>query len=119
MGKPYVVVAFAVIFSGAVLLARPSLAQYIGFGDKSCGTWALERRNQSTAALVYSAWVAGYVSGVNTANVIDNKSPDFLKRTDGAAITAWIDNYCSSYPLSTLLDASIKLINTLRANAGH
>jgi hypothetical protein len=102
------------------LLAKPSMAQgYIGFGNESCGSWTLERTNRSTAALVYGAWIAGYVSGVNAANTLDNKRPDFLRHTDGAGVVAWVDNYCSSSPLSTLLDASIKLINTLRANAGH
>jgi hypothetical protein len=44
---------------------------------------------------------------------------DFLQKTDGEAILAWVDNHCRSHPLDSLMKATIDLIVTLRENAAR
>lgn len=36
-----------------------------------------------------------------------------VKRTDVAAVTAWMDQYCAAHPLERIVDAAGKLANEL------
>jgi hypothetical protein len=49
--------------------------------------------------------------------VINLKQPDILKGTDAVGIETWIDNYCASNPLNTLMTATTVLVTVLRKNA--
>lgn len=73
-------------------------------GMKSCDAWVKNRAEQpapSLDAMVDSAWLAGYLSGVAVARNID-----FLKGVDVNIIKSWMDNYCSSHPLDLMGDAA-------------
>ena len=108
---------FLCLLFGLVLPAVTATAQtYYGRGDTSCGSWNQERAAGSVNAIVYQQWIAGFISGVNTGDVI-NKRPDFLRHTEPAQILTDIDDYCSSQPNKTLVEAAIAVIITLRKNA--
>jgi hypothetical protein len=103
---------------GLILVSTPALSQkYFGPGDKSCGTWTADRRTDATAALAYDTWVLGFVSGINTSETISLNHPDILKRADVKGIIGWMDNYCASHPLDSVISTVIKLVVELRKNA--
>jgi hypothetical protein len=63
--------------------------------------------------VLLKAWVIGFLSGINLAS----DKPDALVGTDYHGAMAWLDNYCKANPLNTITEASVKLIDQLRANA--
>jgi hypothetical protein len=79
----------------------------------SCGSWAPAQQTQPARAVLLKAWVIGFLSGINLAS----DKPDALMGTDYHGAMAWLDNYCKANPLSTITEASLKLIDQLRANA--
>ena len=81
-------------------------AQILGVGaGLSCGQWLSSRKGGRSADA--EQWVLGFVSGaaVFFANKLMDSDPD--------AVTAWIDQYCGSYPLSSLHAASSKVVEAL------
>ena len=90
---------FVVMLLGAVLPATPLMAQtFFGHGNDSCGSWTQERRTNSWQSVAQGSWVIGFVNGVNASEHLLLKNPDFLQKTDGQAVLAWIDNHCRSHP---------------------
>jgi len=103
---------------GLMLLSTPALSQkYFGPGDKSCGTWTKDRHGDPAVAGLYDAWLLGFVSGVNTSETLSLNHPDILKRTDATGIMGWMDNYCASHPLDSVMSTVIKLIVELKNKA--
>jgi hypothetical protein len=95
----------------------------IGAGVTSCGEWLRLRAFEGheghfqELASVYQleAWIDGFVSGVN---VTDEAGPDLLtSKPGGAALYAWIDNYCRSKPLDPVVTSVFALIKELRSRA--
>jgi hypothetical protein len=73
-------------------------------GMKSCAAWLRSRAEQpapSSGALVDSAWLDGYLSGVAVARNID-----FLRGIDQRIIKSWMDNYCTKHPSDLMGDAA-------------
>jgi hypothetical protein len=102
---------------GLMLLSTPALSQtYFGPGDKSCGSWT-ERHADTAIAAVFDMWLLGFVSGINTSETLSLNRPDILKATDAKGIIGWMDNYCASHPLDSVMSAAIKLIGELRKKA--
>lgn len=79
----------------------------------SCGAWTEARQTQSVRAGLLQEWVWGFLSGMN----LKSDKPDALLGTDPEGLTAWLDNYCRANPLATITEASVKLLEQLRANA--
>jgi hypothetical protein len=77
----------------------------VGEGGVSCGTWTAERANNPAELywLSESAWVLGFLSGVGYEGAGD---VDPLRGVDAKGVEAWLDNYCRTHPLQTLVDAA-------------
>ena len=88
-----------VLFTGA---ARAADAWAIGVGLKSCGAWTADRRTPDWGS--EAQWVVGFLSGVGYEGMKDGVDP--LRGVDGAAVMAWLDNYCQTHPLQKLVDAA-------------
>jgi hypothetical protein len=91
-----------------------------GQGMNSCGAWTQARQTRSVSAGLSAQWVAGFLSGMNSQfNLTSSPDPqdDPLLGTDFDGLMAWIDNYCRSHPLETIIAAALKLMDELRARA--
>jgi hypothetical protein len=100
---------------GLMLLSTSALAQmYFGPGDKSCGSWTTDHRGNVTIGAAYDMWVLGFLSGINTSETLGLNRPDLLKGTDPKGVRVWMDNYCASHPLDSVMTAVINLIGELR-----
>ncbi len=98
-------------------LAAPAFAQaYIGFGHVPCESWTQERRSESAVAQAYMSWVFGYVSGVNSSDVLERRTTDLLQDATGDKLLAAIDEFCAAQPKQPLRNAATQLIGTLRSN---
>ncbi len=60
------------------------------------------------------AWVAGYLSGRAQGVQVD-----FLRNTDGDAVTAAIDLECSKAPLENVEAASVQVMQQLINQMSH
>jgi hypothetical protein len=76
----------------------------------SCEKWTSTPK-PSPESDVYQAWVFGLISGIN----LESTDNDFLQARNLAAVIAWMDNYCHSYPLVTVQQAVQELSKALRA----
>ena len=113
--------AIAVI--GFSALTSPIDAQTIkGSGNDNCGDWIKYRQSvsgqQATSREVMllsmeQSWIDGFVSGINATKAYG--SGDLLGSRPGEGMYAWVDNYCRSKPLDSILDASIALVSALRS----
>jgi hypothetical protein len=87
----------------ALLSGAARAAQYhvVGLGLSSCGTWTADRRANGPKAAMDGAWVLGFLSGVGYAG-----PDDPLTNVDADGVWAWVDNYCRTNPISSILDAA-------------
>lgn len=74
----------------------------IGAGVSSCGAWTADRRNRGASEIADTEWVLGFLSGIGYAG--ENMNP--LEKMDSDGVGAWIDNYCSSRPINTIVQAA-------------
>ncbi|GAA0858855.1 hypothetical protein [Aliiglaciecola litoralis] len=83
-----------------------------GSGASSCGNWLKERRNGTYA--VDLNWVLGFISAYN--HYIDSSTGGngVFGSSDIEGVAAWMDNYCSSNPLSNPYTGSVELIEELK-----
>jgi hypothetical protein len=106
--------------------ASPISAQTImGAGTVSCGEWLRLRSFENNPGTNFKelasnyqlrAWIDGFLSGINVAN--SGRDADFLASTpDGAAMRAYVDNYCRSKPLGLVADAATALVKELQSRA--
>src|ERR1700730_6482281 len=103
------------VLLGLMLVSTPALAQmYFGPGDKSCGSWTIEHRADATIGAAYDMCVLGSVSGINTSETLGLNRPEHLKGTDPKGIRVWMDNYCGSHPLDSVMTAVLNLTAELR-----
>jgi hypothetical protein len=117
-------ILLAIVIVGA---SAPAIyAQTIkGSGNDNCGEWlqlrqavAMQRATttQVTILVMEQSWIDGFVSGLNATNL---HGVDLLASKPGEGMYAWIDNYCRSKPLDSILDASLSLVKELRSQAGR
>lgn len=100
-------VALAIAFAaGAGLEARRQAYTAYGAGIESCGKWLEYRKSDNW--YTNGQWVLGWVSAAGYYG-------SSLRKTDSAAISSWIDNYCAANPLEDLDTASRALVVALRA----
>jgi hypothetical protein len=114
-------IAALVLFS----TTSPIIAQTIkGSGNDNCGDWLAYRQSvgtqQATSREVMllsmeKSWIDGFVSAINATQHFG--SMDLLNARPGEGMYVWVDNYCRSKPLSSILDASIALVSELRSKA--
>lgn len=86
-----------------------------GAGTISCAEWQKYRvANDRPHAIQAEAWLDGYLSGYNSAS----DDIDFLdSKPNTVALYAWVDNYCASNPLDSLIVAAFKLRKELQSRA--
>lgn len=78
----------------------------MGVGSSaSCGSWTQERHDGQN--FLYEQWVLGFLSGVGWAGG-SNYNP--LEGLDYNAVTLWMDNYCKSRPLESIVSALVAFI---------
>jgi hypothetical protein len=125
------------VIARAVMLAALMLFQvqqqvtaqtFIGAGTISCGEFLRLRSVESSpgsnfrdlaSAYQIKAWLDGFLSGYNVgATDVNPSTADILiSRPDGAALYAFVDNYCKSTPLDPVVSAASALVKELRSRA--
>ena len=90
---------------------QKQLAVY-GVGSQSCGVWTKDA--SSPYGAVRRSWVLGFVSAYNFYAPGDTA----VLPADNAAMTVWMDNYCASHPLESIVNASLRLVDELRRQRG-
>jgi hypothetical protein len=82
----------------------------IGYGNVSCGGWSLARHHRSSLTSAYEGWVEGYFTGYNQWA---KTGPNIMGGTDIDGVDAAIDNFCTTHPLSTILEAAENTLSDL------
>jgi len=82
-------------------------------GAASCGNWVKFRKEGSWEAIIYKAWIAGYISAFNTQT---SDVYSILGSTDLESALLWMDKYCQENPLNDSADGMIVLTNELWPN---
>jgi hypothetical protein len=88
------------------LIAQGSAFAVYGSGTMSCGVWTAQANNPAVRDGALS-WVAGFVSGAGAVGVE-------IRKTDPAAIEAWVRQFCQQRPVVTLSEAAAAFVKTLR-----
>ena len=92
----------------------------IGYGETSCRLWIKEHRTRSALSRAYSAWVLGFVSGVNAVGILSfDETSNFIRTAVASGILASINNYCTAHPNDNLDTAAFTLIGELKGNDPH
>ena len=83
--------------------AGPTL---IGGGSISCEDYVAA---DETVKLASESWAMGYLSSAN----LRSKNVDLLLAIDGVAVIAALENFCTTYPLYSIADASSAVLKEL------
>jgi hypothetical protein len=110
--KP-VLLACALLASGAGAAAAPANAGVEARQAPSCGEWIVHREKSDTLALANASWLLGYLSGIATAG-----KRDFLHGNENSAIYKWMDAYCRANPLRNVSSGGAALAIELAAKTG-
>ena len=100
----FVGVLLGLLAATSVGIARQTM---YGIGALSCGKWLEVRREDSTLNIQNVSWLMGWMSSAGYY-----AGP--LKKSDSAAMSAWIDQYCRTNPLDDTQEAAIALVEVLR-----
>jgi len=87
----------------------------MGYDDVACSTWTRARTENGQPALIYAAWVYGFISAYN--NYALKTDPDVAAGTDLDSIGIWVDGYCRESPADTLMQATMALLDALAENS--
>lgn len=111
----------AMILLGCFLPAANGFAVSMS-GSQPCGVWATDRTQKmwvngreemGRAAVIESAWLVGYLSGI-----ADGTGKDFLQGSDVKSIEKWMDNYCKANPSGHTEDGAGALVKELMKKKG-
>jgi hypothetical protein len=111
----------APLLLACVLIAsgEPAIAAAAAAGDAparlapSCGEWIAHREKSSMLALGDTAWLRGYLAGMEVSS-----AKDYLAGIDNASIYRWMDNYCRSNPLRDVSSGAKSLAAELAGKKG-
>jgi hypothetical protein len=79
----------------------------VGYGETPCRSWSKERHADTPKSLAYSAWVLGFVSGVNAISILQSDaSSDFLGARPAQEMIRLVDAHCAAYPNDNLDSAA-------------
>ena len=109
-----VFVAIAILFSIPIAHAGSTDGERFVSYDRaqdSCGQFVQARRFNQQEDLVYSIWLAGYITAYNkltpdTTDLLNTQNPN--SPTPMAGPMAWLERYCADHPMSALIEAVIK-----------
>jgi hypothetical protein len=111
--NPFFLAATIITAAGPIVAQEGAMVAIYGAGQKSCGTWLVDR----LTPLTYQAnrqWVLGYLTAFNVYGL--KTSPNIAGSTDAESFFAWIDNYCGAHPTDKLQRATASLINQLKVD---
>jgi hypothetical protein len=79
-----------------------------GWGSESCGSWsaAAQRGPSDSRRIVYKSWLTGFLTASNLPGIAVGRP---VYDTDAEGAVGWVDNYCKTYPLKKIVDASMQL----------
>jgi hypothetical protein len=102
-----------------VLTSAPAAAQKtIGYGETPCRSWSQEHRANTPISLAYSAWLLGFISGINVVGILQaDASRDFVRATSAKEVIGLTDAHCAAHPDDNLDSAGFALIGKLREKA--
>jgi hypothetical protein len=104
-----IVLACLVALGTAIPVCNAADFQMLGAGTSSCGSWTASRRHpNSAAAIMYEAWVLGFLSGVGS---VAAARVDPLEGLDYNAVDGWVDNYCRDHPLDRIEGAAVQFVS--------
>ena len=92
--------------------AQEPARQFQGFtypGNDSCASWSEYRKGNRAPQL--EGWVLGFVTAYNmfgSGNRLAGAD------TNAKGLLAWVDQYCATNPLDTVMTASSKLVIELK-----
>lgn len=92
-----------VIAATAICLSAQSSFSQTNFGGADCGQWLAEETPMR------KAWLAGFLSGMNTAHVATQKGDPLDELSSMDQAYAWLDNYCRQNPLNRVADGGVNL----------
>jgi hypothetical protein len=95
-----------------VALASAAESRYTTIiGRSSCETWQIEQAdNSSWSQIVNSAWLFGYMSGLNSSG---DWPADLLADIDAETIKDWMKKYCNENPSSNVARGASELLGIL------
>lgn len=111
----------------ALLLLLPVLASaemvIVGVGIASCGKMLTMIEDDTSTELIFTSWVQGYLSGLNTGRLKKQKDLGldcsvagkciYTDLSDMDGMMLWTKNYCKENPLDSVLIAMTALDNEL------
>jgi hypothetical protein len=102
-----------------IVTSSPAAAQKtIGYGETPCRSWSEERHADTPISLAYSAWVLGFISGINAVGILQaDASRDFVRATSAKEVIGLIDAHCAAHPDHNLDSVGFALIGKLREKA--
>lgn len=104
--------------SSSTLASPPGISNAVtyGMGVDSCGKWLANHDPKNPSDLLRNAvehqWLLGWVSAAGYYGEALPR-PLRLRRADGPALFAWVDNYCHQHPLDPLAFAAARLVAAL------
>lgn len=104
---PLLIAASFLTISSPDLFADDKYTEF-GIGNHSCGEWLTGRQDKTYYAM--GQWMLGWVSSAGYYGMR-------LRRTDAAAMSAWMDNFCREHPLDSLGVGVRALIKALKEDA--
>jgi hypothetical protein len=78
--------------------AQPAPVMFRYMGPISCGSWPKDEPHTRPGKALMLNYVLGYLSRASVAH-----KRDLLAHVDPASVSAWMDNYCQTHPLDTIL----------------
>jgi hypothetical protein len=79
-------------------------------GATTCGTWTVNRRGDLWFWAADGAWINGFIAAFLMDEASHGNFQDPLRNVDGNAVFGWIDNYCLSNPLHTIMMAAVQFV---------
>jgi hypothetical protein len=103
------VVAVVALFS-SVVASAPEETEHTSLGSAQCDGWTSARSSgtRGSTASAMTAWVLGYLSGLNSI-----ASKDALKGLQTATVEAAMDRYCKSHPQNDIGNGAMAIFDVL------
>ena len=109
MKKLILIIALALVSTGAWGYGN------LGHGAVSCGTYVKDKQEDGWGHQVNINWVLGFVTGGNVEREMSGGNQDIGEGVAVASMALWLENYCRENPLKALSDATVILVEELKA----
>lgn len=104
-----VIAAFLMLFMTVPSQAQSDGVQVRYLGEISCGTWPLSSDFNDIEKASTLNWILGFLAAKSFET-----GTDLLADVDIPSISLWMDNYCRSNPLDTIIKGAIELENEIK-----